>query len=112
MRRWIIANGEWTLPINVVMVETTLGGSSVPMCHGAGYEHQTMADILRKVEYVDANGVHQTIDDPDQLKAAAGSLGLLGVVTHVTYELKTATYAAMTPLKVWYRPAVPSIQQY
>lgn len=98
-RRWAIRNNAWTLPLNVIMVEITLGGSNVPICHGAGIKQKTLSDLVRKIEYVDANGKHQSVDDPDKLKAAAGSFGLLGVVTHVTIELDKMTYAHMKPLK-------------
>lgn len=37
----------------------------------------------------------QTVDDPLQIKAAAGAFGLLGVVTHITFELDAMTYAVM-----------------
>lgn len=37
-----------------------------------------MSDLVQKIEYVDANGVHQSVDDPVLLKAAAGAFGLLG----------------------------------
>lgn len=35
------------------------------------------------------------IDDPQLLKVASGAFGLLGVVTHITYELDAMTYALM-----------------
>ncbi|KAL7270658.1 hypothetical protein RUND412_006624 [Rhizina undulata] len=105
-RQWSIANG-WTLPLNVIMVEITMGGSNAPICHGAGIKHKTLSDQVRQIEYVDANGVFQAISDPEQLKAAAGSFGLLGVVTHVTFELDKMTYAHMKPLKQDVNLAIP-----
>ena len=39
------------------------------------------------VEYVDSEGELQYVDDPELLLAAAGSLGLLGVVTAITYKV-------------------------
>lgn len=44
---------------------------------------------------MDCNGKLQMIDDPQLLKAAAGAFGLLGVVTHITYELDAMSYAMM-----------------
>lgn len=35
------------------------------------------------------------VDDAEELKAAAGAFGLLGVVTHITFELDAMTYAVM-----------------
>ncbi|KAL7275820.1 hypothetical protein RUND412_001231 [Rhizina undulata] len=105
-RQWSIANG-WTLPMNVIMVEITMGGSNGPICHGAGITHKTLSDLVRQIEYVDANGVFQAISDPAHLKAAAGCFGLLGVVTNVTLELDIMTYAQMQPLKQDVNLAIP-----
>ncbi|KAI5776549.1 hypothetical protein EDC01DRAFT_720032 [Geopyxis carbonaria] len=106
LRRWSIRSG-WTLPLNVIMVEITLGGSNAPICHGGGIRHKTLSDLVRKIEYIDANGVHQSVDDPAWLKAAAGSFGLLGVITHVTIELDKMSYAVMKPLKQDIGLAIP-----
>ena len=40
------------------------------------------------------------ITDPAHLRAAAGAFGLLGIVTHITYEVAAMSYAVMSPLKV------------
>ena len=42
------------------------------------------------LEYVDSEGELQYVDDPELLPAAAGSLGLLGVVTAITYKVTLA----------------------
>ena len=42
------------------------------------------------LEYVDSEGELQYVDDPELLPAAAGSLGLLGVVTAITYKVNLA----------------------
>ena len=49
------------------------------------------------MDYVDSNGNLQTISDPELLKVAAGSMGLLGVVTSITYELDEMSYARYHP---------------
>lgn len=36
LRRWCLDNKLVTLPFNVIMVETTLGGSTSALCHGSG----------------------------------------------------------------------------
>ena len=54
-----------------------------------------MSDYVRRIEYVDCNGKLQIVDDPYLLRAAAGAFGLLGVVTHITFELDAMTYAVM-----------------
>lgn len=107
LRRWCIQNKKVTLPLNVIMVEITLGGSNAPICHGAGRRHQTLSDLVREIEYVDANGKFQTVKDPHQLRAASGCFGLLGVVTRITFELPPMTYARLTPEKKHVVRAVP-----
>ena len=107
LRRWCVKNKKLTLPINVIMVEITIGGSNAPMCHGAGRRHQTLSDLVRVIEYVDANGTLQKVTDAKQLKAAAGSFGLLGIVTHLTLEFQPMTYANMKPTKIPVMQAVP-----
>ena len=44
------------------------------------------------LEYVDSEGELQFVDDPELLPAAAGSLGLLGVVTAITYKVNFAVF--------------------
>jgi hypothetical protein len=65
LRRWCINEGTITISLNVIMVEITLGGSNAPICHGAGRQNMTLNDLVRKIEYVDANGNHQTIENPN-----------------------------------------------
>ena len=74
----------------------------------------TINDYVRCVEYVDVNGVLQTVSEPEHLKAAAGCFGLLGVVTHITFELdffEQMTYAELKPLKQPIAEAVPPIDK-
>ncbi len=102
-RRWCLddqgGNWNWTVPLNVIMVEITWGGSNAPICHGAGIRHKTLSDLVTEVEFVNAKGNLQVVNDPDQLKAAAGCFGLLGFVTSITLTLDAMTYANMQPLK-------------
>lgn len=98
-RRWSVASKAWAFPADVILVEVTIGGVNGPICHGAGLAHKTLSDYVRRIEYVDCNGLLQVVDDPYLLKAAAGAFGLLGVVTHITFELDAMTYAVMQPLK-------------
>ena len=62
------------------------------------------------IEYVDANGVLQTVVDPTELKAAAGCFGLLGIVTHITFELEAMTYAVLKPKKTAITLAIPPLK--
>jgi hypothetical protein len=68
-------------------------------------------DYVRAVEYVDANGEHRTISDPEHLKAAAGHFGLLGVVTHITFELDKMSYAVLQPVKPDIGLAIPPLHR-
>jgi hypothetical protein len=103
---------KWTTPSNVFMVETTVGGSTSGMCHGAGITHKTLSDLVVEVEYVDANGELRTVSDENLLKAASGALGLLGVVTAYTIRLNKMTYAAMRPARVPIELAIPPPPEY
>jgi len=98
---------NWTIPLNVIMVEITWGGSNGPICHGAGLEHKTLSDLVYEIEYVDVNGKLQTVNDPELLKAASGAFGLLGVVTSVTLKLDKMTFANMRPFKQRVGLAIP-----
>ncbi|KAK8030662.1 hypothetical protein PG990_000396, partial [Apiospora arundinis] len=55
-RRWALANKTWALPVDVILVEATIGGVNGPICHGAGLKHQTCSDLVRRIEYVDCHG--------------------------------------------------------
>lgn len=115
-RRWCLnAEGgalEWTVPLNVLMVEMTWGGTNGPICHGAGLRHQTLSDLVVEVEFVNAIGQLQTVKDADHLKAAAGAFGLLGVVTSITLKLDRMTYAAMQPVKKRVALTIPPPDAY
>ncbi|EEP77575.1 predicted protein [Uncinocarpus reesii 1704] len=109
LRRWCLENKLLTLPLNVIMVAITLGGSNAPICHGAGIKQKTLSDLVYAVEYVDVNGKCQKItqDQKEFLSVASGCFGLLGVVTHLTLVLDKMSYAAMKPLKLPVIEAIP-----
>ena len=75
--------------------------------HGAGRRHKTLSDLVRQIEYVDVHGTFQVIDNKDDLRAASGCFGLIGVVTHLTLELDPMVYANMKPAKVDVIDAIP-----
>ncbi|GIJ99370.1 hypothetical protein Aspvir_001500 [Aspergillus viridinutans] len=108
-RYWCVKTKRVTLPLNVIMVEITFGGSNGPICHGAGIRHKTLSDLVYAIEYVDVHGKLQIITraDDDFLSAASGCFGLLGVVTHITLVVDKMTYAAMTPQKQAVIDAIP-----
>ncbi|KAI9692203.1 MAG: hypothetical protein M1822_006433 [Bathelium mastoideum] len=108
-RRWCIDEGHVTLPMNIIEVEITMGGSNATICHGAGIQNPTLSDLVRSIEYVDVNGAVQTVDmaDPNLMKAASGCFGLLGVVTHITFECDAMSTAVMRPTKLDVIDAIP-----
>lgn len=69
--------------------------------HGTGRKHGSFSAMVRAVEIMTADGELVTIDgsEPERLRAASLSLGLLGVVTRVTlatvpaYRLRERTRA-------------------
>lgn len=92
-------NSKWTLPSNVIMTEITLGGSNALLCHGGGVANKTLSDLVTEIEFVNANGELQVVNDPEQLKAAAGCLGLLGIVTSLTLVLDEMSYANLNTVE-------------
>jgi len=112
-RRWCLdpagGNEQWTIPFNVILVEVTYGGTNAPICHGAGSSSKTLSDLVTEIEFVNAKGDLQTVSDPEQLKAAAGCFGMLGIVTSLTLKLDPMTYANMKPVKKRAALAVPPI---
>jgi hypothetical protein len=110
-RRWCLDEGggawAWTVPLNVIMVEITWGGSNAPICHGAGVRHKTLSDLVVEVEFVNARGELQTVSDPALLTTAAGCFGLLGIVTSLTLKLDQMTYATLRPESPRLALAVP-----
>ncbi|CAE6497565.1 unnamed protein product [Rhizoctonia solani] len=106
-RRWCLENRLWTLPFNVIMSEITIGGSNGSICHGAGFSTTTLSDLVAEFHYIDPHGNKKSISDPDQLKAASGCFGLLGICTAVTLRLEAMTKAVMNPVKVPLPLAIP-----
>lgn len=64
---------------------------------------------MRAIEYIDVNGNIQTVTSSEELRAAAGCFGLLGIITHITYEVSRMRYAIMQPRKVPTMLAVPPL---
>lgn len=89
----IAGNQQWTMPLNVIMSEISFAGSNAMMCHGAGINNKTLSDLVKEIQFINVKGELQTVTDPEQLKAAAGCFGMLGLVTSLTLELDEMTYA-------------------
>mmetsp|Transcript_21794 Transcript_21794/g.19854 ORF Transcript_21794/g.19854 Transcript_21794/m.19854 type:complete len:561 (-) Transcript_21794:88-1770(-) len=113
-RKWCAdpQNGKWTIPMNVILVEITFGGSNAMMCHGAGWKQKTLSDIVVRIDYIDAYGNEAFVTDPVTIKSAAGCFGLLGVVTFITIKLDSMSYAYLDPQKVSALRAVPYESSY
>jgi hypothetical protein len=108
-REWIVGNSLdegndtwkswWTLPLNVIMVEITFGGSNGPVCHRAGKHSTTLSDLSTSIEFVNCNGELQTINDSVQLKSVSDCFRMMGIVTSNTMKLDPLTFAQMVPEK-------------
>eukprot|EP00040_Diaphanoeca_grandis_P010113 m.51793 g.51793 ORF g.51793 m.51793 type:complete len:587 (+) comp21501_c0_seq1:293-2053(+) len=105
-------NGAWTIPIDVILVEVSSGGTFGAICHGTGVGSKTLADLITKLEFVNANGDLQVVDSSNeaQLKAVAGCFGLVGVTTHMTIPLDAMTLAEFHPQQVSMFEACPPMQ--
>jgi len=97
MLEWSTKSG-WTLPLDVIATMITYGGSNAPICHGAGLKHKTLSDLVIKLEFVNANGELQTVEDKERLATVSGSFGLAGIVTNITFKMDKMTYAKFQPL--------------
>lgn len=98
---------SWTLPLNVIMVENSFGGTNAVACHGAGLKNKTISDLVTEIEFVNANGELQkigyNIDDSEEkqrlgkelIKSASACFGMLGVVTSLTFKLDQLSHARM-----------------
>ncbi|CEL64073.1 hypothetical protein RSOLAG1IB_11057 [Rhizoctonia solani AG-1 IB] len=106
-RTWCLQKRRWCLPFNVIMVEITFGGSNGPICHGSGLKSTTLSDIVEEFYYIDPNGESKCIKDRNQLRAASGCFGLLGICTAVTLRLDAMTMAVMNPVRQPLSLAIP-----
>jgi FAD/FMN-containing dehydrogenase len=79
----------------------SIAGAVSTGTHGTGRKYGSFSDAVRALELMSANGELVTIDatEPERLRAASLSLGLLGVLTRVTlatvpaYKLRESTQA-------------------
>ncbi len=62
-----------------------------------GLQHKSLSDQVLAVEYIDSQGRIQVVDDPELLKMAGGSFGLLGIVVSLTLQMDKMTYARWGP---------------
>ena len=55
MMNWSNKSG-WTLPMDIIAVMITYGGSNATICHGAGLHTQTLSDLVLELQFVNADG--------------------------------------------------------
>jgi hypothetical protein len=106
LQDWANKN-DFTLPFNVIMTEVTVGGTTSVPCHGSGINTMTLPDIVVAIKFVNVRGEVQEVTDKEQLRAAAGCLGLLGVVISITYRLDKMSYAQIDMKKLPLGAAIP-----
>ena len=106
MMQWSIDNG-WTLPMDIIALMITYGGSNATITHGAGIKNPNLSDIVIKLEFVNALGELQIVDDPKLLKSVSGAFGLLGIVTSITFRMDKMTYARYHPKKTNMVESIP-----
>ena len=104
--RWCVQNG-YTIPLNVLMVLNSVGGTTSMCCHGAGLETKTMSDLVVEIEFINVAGDIQVVNDLKQLRAVAGSFGLFGVIVSLTYRFPKMTYAVFDPKRPKMRDVIP-----
>eukprot|EP00092_Neocalanus_flemingeri_P004988 GFUD01005364.1.p1 GENE.GFUD01005364.1~~GFUD01005364.1.p1 ORF type:complete len:633 (+),score=187.91 GFUD01005364.1:112-1899(+) len=106
MLNWSNQSG-WTLPMDIIAVMITYGGSNATICHGSGLHTQTMSDLVLELQFINANGELQTVNDPDTLKGVGGCFGLAGIVTAITFKMDAMTYAKFQPKKTLMEDSIP-----
>ena len=79
------------------------------LSHGAGRRNETLSDLVREIEHIDAHGEVRKISrsDTEFLNAASSSFGLIDVITHITLEVNRMQAAVMRPRKLPACLAIP-----
>lgn len=90
----------------------TFGGTNAPVCHGSGPSTTTLSDLVVEVIYVDAKGELQVVNKPEELVAASGAFGLLGVVVSITIQLDAMNVTDMMPIRCPLPLAIPPPANY
>lgn len=104
------SNSYWSIPLNVILVENTFSGTISSICHGSGHKNKTLSDLVEEIEFVNAKGELQVINkkaQPELMQAAAGSFGLLGIITSITLQLDKMSYSLSAPKLIKLAKAVP-----
>lgn len=99
---------RWMMPALPVLNEITVVGAMQSLCHGAGREHPCISDFVVGMEIVNVKGDIQHIEG-DALKAAAGAMGLAGVVLSQTVAADPMKIAKLHPRKVPVLLSVPPV---
>ena len=63
--------------------------------------------VYLKIEFVNALGQLQIVDDPELLRSISGAFGLMGVVTAITFKMDRMTFAKYHPKKTQMVDSIP-----
>lgn len=72
--------------------EATYGGIVSTGCHGSGISFKSTSDLVVAMEVITSDGVVKTFttSDGEIMNAARLSLGMFGIITKITFEVKPA----------------------
>lgn len=113
IRQWALAEGaaggnwRWMLSAWPSVAAATSAGCTQTLSYGSGLKHGSVADLVSEVEIVNCKGELQTIRDATQIRAVAGSFGLLGVVVSQVIRFDRLLLANVLPRKRPIMFAVP-----
>jgi alditol oxidase len=86
-----LADAGWALPSMASLPHISVAGAVATGTHGSGDALGSLATVVSRVEYVDANGDLRVVSrgEPD-FDGSVVALGALGVVTHLTLDVEPA----------------------
>ena len=80
------------MPTNVVLTSVRYGGIVATGCHGAGWESQTISDLVEAATIVTHTGevvrFSEATHGPDVMNAVRCNLGTLGVMADITFRVQ------------------------
>ena len=105
LRKWGIVNG-FSISLNVIMEDITMGGANCTCSHGSSIDQGTVCDLVHAIDIVNSHGNVVTYSKDDvrngkitqgHFNSVIGSLGLFGVVTSLTLVLDVMTVIQLDP---------------
>lgn len=114
-RQWALStqggNWEWMIRALPILTAITSSGWTQVICHGAGINHQSVSDLVVEMEIVNCKGEIQVITDKEQIKAASGGFGLMGIILSQVFVLDPLKIAKLFPKDVPTPLAVPPVSR-